>query len=131
MRIGPPDDDQQPARPFRPQVVPAHAANFAELTTPEMIHACPCCRLPRLHMLDAQAMADHWQMTVRCPDCEWVYTGAFDAHQVSALADAEDRASRMILTDAKLMQQARHDEAAEQFGRALADGEITPDDFAF
>lgn len=118
-----PDHTNQTSR-----TAPSVAAN--PLDSPERIDLCPYCGGSFVYPLDwAEDGPKHWQITLRCPDCEHVDTGVFPQSAVEHLDNELDRASAELLSDLRRITQANMSEEADFFIRALNADVIVPSDF--
>jgi hypothetical protein len=107
---------------------PSVAAN--PLDSPERIDICTYCGGGFVYPLDwAEDGPKHWQITLRCPDCEHVETGVFGQSVVEHLDNELDRASAELLSDLRRITHANMTEEADFFIRALNADVIVPSDF--
>ena len=71
----------------------------------------------------------HWEVLLRCPNCEWSEVGTFDQPTVDRFDERLDTGTETLLGDLRRLQQANMAEQIEQFARALDAGAILPEDF--
>jgi hypothetical protein len=94
------------------------------------LHVCGACGCELVYPLEWQeAGASHWQVTLRCPNCEWSGTGVFEQSAVEAFDEELDRGTEALVRDLKRLVRANMDEQVERFVEALRSGLITPEDF--
>src|SRR5277367_886433 len=79
-------------------------------TTPvrpdEDLHVCPRCTGELVFPVDwAEAGPKHWEVALRCPDCEWGDVGIFSQDAVERFDLELDRGAEVLLRD--LQQLAR------------------------
>jgi hypothetical protein len=94
------------------------------------LHVCPDCSSGLVYPVDwSEAGSSHWQVVLRCPDCEWSETGVF-AQTVVERFDAElDRGSDALLRDLQQLVRANMAEEIERFIHALQNDHVVPADF--
>ena len=73
--------------------------------------------------------SSHWQIVLRCPDCEAIREGAFSQPAVDAFADQLDRGETELLCTLREVTRENMTEAIDLFTRALDAGLILPSDF--
>jgi hypothetical protein len=109
------------------QALPEHAAMAAPETD---LHVCGSCSSDLVYPVDwEEAGSIHWQVTLRCPNCEWVGTGVFEQTIVERFDEQLDRGTEALVRDLKRMVQANMEEQIDRFVDALRAGLILPEDF--
>jgi hypothetical protein len=94
------------------------------------LHVCGSCSSPLVYPVDwEEAGSVHWQVTLRCPNCEWSGTGVFEQHVVERFDEQLDRGTEALVRDLKRMVQANMEEQIDRFVDALRAGLILPEDF--
>jgi hypothetical protein len=94
------------------------------------LHHCGTCDSDLVYPVDWDATTEHhWQVTLRCPNCEWSGTGVFEQEQVDAFDRELDRATETVLADLQRLTRANMELEVERFTDALARDLIVPDDF--
>ena len=115
------DDSTVPAR--RP-------ARTRELDHTEELHRCKVCPSTLVYPLDwAEAGPRHWEITLRCPNCERIDTGVFDGAAVERFDSELDRATESMIDDLRRLMHANMEEDIERFTAALYAGYVVADDF--
>jgi hypothetical protein len=76
-----------------------------------------------------EAGATHWEVSLRCPSCEWTDTGVFHQTTVEQFDEILDRGTEALVRDLKRMIHANMEDEIERFVEALNDDHILPDDF--
>ena len=76
-----------------------------------------------------EAGATHWEVTLRCPNCEWAGTGVFEQTIVERFDEVLDRGTEALVRDLKRMMHANMEDEIERFVTALDADHILPDDF--
>jgi hypothetical protein len=94
------------------------------------LHVCGSCGSELVYPLEWQeAGSVHWQVTLRCPNCEWAGTGVFEQPDVERFDQELDRGTAALVRDLKRLVRANMEEQVERFAQALRDDHIVPDDF--
>jgi hypothetical protein len=94
------------------------------------LHVCPACGSELVYPVDwEEAGATRWQVTLRCPNCEWFETGTFDQETVERFDDELDRGTSALIEDLKRLIYANMEEEIEIFCQALAGDHVLPEDF--
>jgi hypothetical protein len=94
------------------------------------LHVCGGCSSELVYPVDwEEAGSVHWQVTLRCPNCEWSGTGVFEQMTVERFDEQLDRGTDALVRDLKRMVQANMEEQIDRFVGALRDGLILPEDF--
>lgn len=94
------------------------------------LHVCGSCGSQLVQPDDlARAGASYWQITLRCPECEWSGTGVFDDESVARLEIAMEAAQDALVSDLVTLARTNFEAEAEAFIAALHAGHIVPEDF--
>lgn len=109
-----------------------HLAPFAPQSgdTTTDLHVCAECESELVYPTEwEEAGPMHWDVSLRCPNCEWAGTGTFEQDVVERFDEELDRGTEALVRDLKRLMQANMEEDVERFVSALADGHIVPEDF--
>ncbi|MCW3040099.1 MAG: hypothetical protein JWM31_2004 [Solirubrobacterales bacterium] len=94
------------------------------------LHVCGGCGSGLVYPLDwNEAGARHWEVTLRCPNCEWVGTGVFGSEAVERFDAELDRGTESVIADLRRLMHANMEEDVERFSAALQAGHVVPEDF--
>jgi hypothetical protein len=94
------------------------------------LHVCGACASTLVYPIDwEEAGATHWEVTLRCPNCEWTGTGVFEQDLVERFDEELDRGTEALVRDLKRLTRANMEEDIERFVAALGDDHIVPEDF--
>jgi len=94
------------------------------------LHVCIDCSSSLVYPTDWQeAGPDHWDVELRCPNCEWRGSGVFHQDVVEAFDDELDRGIDVLLTDYRALVSSNMEDEVERFAKALDAGAILPADF--
>lgn len=99
-------------------------------THDEQLHHCGTCATDLVYPLDwREAGARHWEVILRCPNCEWVGTGVFPGEAVERFDAELDRGTESVIADLRRLMHANMAEDIERFVAALHAGHVIPEDF--
>jgi hypothetical protein len=104
----------------------------ATTTTPaaDDLHVCPECDRDLVYPVDwEEASATHWEVELRCPNCEWSEVGTYDQATVDRFDENLDMGTDALVKDLRRMVQANMEAEAERFAAALDANAILPEDF--
>ena len=111
---------------------PAHATQSAQEVTRERLdlHVCPECDKSLVYPMEwEEASPTHWEVQLRCPNCEWLSVGQFDQGTVDRFDAQLDQGTEALVRDLKRLTQANMEEEIERFSCALDSDAIWPMDF--
>ena len=99
-------------------------------TEGQPLHVCADCGSSLVYPTDWQeAGADHWEVDLRCPNCEWRGSGTFHQDIVESFDDELDRGIDVLLSDYKALVNSNMEDEIDRFAKALDAGAILPADF--
>jgi hypothetical protein len=94
------------------------------------LHSCPRCSCQLVQPLDwREAPQGFWELTLHCPNCDWLDEGIYDQDQVDALEEKLDEGLTAMLCDLRRLTQSNMAEEIERFTAALHDDLVLPEDF--
>jgi hypothetical protein len=94
------------------------------------LHACPSCECDLVYPVEWEEVSPtHWEVLLRCPNCEWNEVGTFDQPTVDRFDKRLDTGTETLIGDLRRLQQANMEEEIVRFARALDAGAILPEDF--
>ena len=94
------------------------------------LHVCPECDRDLVYPVEwEEASPTHWEVLLRCPNCEWSETDVFDQETVDRFDLELDRGTEHVLKDLKRLVQANMEEEVDRFVKALESDAIWPMDF--
>jgi hypothetical protein len=94
------------------------------------LHVCIDCTSNLVYPTDWQeAGPEHWDVELRCPNCEWRGSGVFHQDVVESFDDELDRGIDVLLSDYRALVSSNMEDEIERFARALDAGAILPVDF--
>jgi hypothetical protein len=94
------------------------------------LHVCGSCASSLVYPTEwEEAGATHWEVTLRCPNCEWAGTGIFEQDLVERFDEELDRGTEALVRDLKRLAHANMEDEIERFTTALTEDHIVPEDF--
>jgi hypothetical protein len=94
------------------------------------LHICPECDRDLVYPVEWEEASDtHWEVLLRCPNCEWTELDRFDQETVDRFDRQLDDGTEILLRDLKRLEQANMEEEIVRFAKALDAGAILPEDF--
>ena len=94
------------------------------------LHMCGTCDSELVYPVEwEEAGATHWEVTLRCPNCEWTGTGVYEQHVVERFDEELDRGTEALVRDLKRLMQANMEDEIERFINALEGDHVLPEDF--
>jgi hypothetical protein len=120
------EDQQQAAgaAPVAATPAPSHDEALSDL------HVCGSCSSTLVYPTEwEEAGVSHWEVTLRCPNCEWAGTGIFEQELVERFDEELDRGTEALVRDLKRLAHANMEDEIERFSMALDDDHIVPEDF--
>src|SRR5829696_9847654 len=111
---------------FEPLAAEAAGAAAAASATPaEELHICPECNRDLVYPVDwEEASVTHWEVELRCPNCEWNEVGTFDQATVDRFDEHLDLGTDALVKDLRRLVQANMEAEADRFAAALEAGAI-------
>lgn len=94
------------------------------------LHVCPECDRDLVYPVDwEEASMTHWEVALRCPNCEWTEIGTYDQATVDRFDEQLDLGTEALVRDLRRLVQANMEEEADRFAAALEANAILPEDF--
>ncbi len=108
----------------------AETATGRQLEAPRELHRCLECKSGLVYPVEwHEAGPDHWNVTLRCPDCEWGETGTFHQDLADRFDEQLEVGTDALVRDLKRLTRANMAEEIDRFAAALEAGAIEPMDF--
>jgi hypothetical protein len=99
-------------------------------STSDDLHICGCCESKLVYPTEwEEAGATHWQVTLRCPNCEWIGSGLYEQTAVERFDEELDRGTEAVVRDLRQLMRANMEDEVERFTSALRAGHVLPEDF--
>src|SRR5204862_6595421 len=94
------------------------------------LHMCLECDSKLVYPTDwHESGPEHWEVELRCPNCEWRGSGVFHQDVVEAFDDELDRGIDVLLADYRALVNSNMEDEVDRFAKALNAGAILPADF--
>jgi hypothetical protein len=98
--------------------------------TPAELHVCPQCSSELVYPVDWQeAGRSSWEVSLRCPNCEWTLTEIFEEEVIQRFDEALDRGTEELVSDLRELTRANMEDDVERFVAALIADYVLPEDF--
>ena len=97
---------------------------------PGDLHVCGSCTSELVYPVEwEEAGSTHWEVTLRCPNCEWSGTGVYEQGAVERFDEELDRGTECLVRDLKRLMTANMEDEIERFVTALDGNHVLPEDF--
>ena len=94
------------------------------------LHVCLHCDRALVYPVQwSEVSPTHWEVLLRCPNCEWNDLGVFDQSTVDRFDQELDRGTEALTRDLKRLTQANMEDEIDRFVLALSADAILPEDF--
>ena len=126
-----PDHNQYVRKVTLPSGKTIEVISFDDLAPAETdIHVCPSCRSELVYPLAwEEADQTRWEVSLRCPNCEWTTTDIFEEDAIQRFDETLDRGTEALVADLRQLSRANFEEDVERFVSALMAGHLLPEDF--
>jgi hypothetical protein len=107
-----------------------YRAGTFEPTPAEGLHVCSQCDSDLVYPLEwEEASETHWEVKLRCPNCEFKHTGVYAQDVVERFDVTLDRGAQSLADDLKRLTVANMEDEIDRFAESLDSGLILPEDF--
>jgi hypothetical protein len=94
------------------------------------LHLCPECDRDMVFPVEwEETSPTHWEVLLRCPNCEWTHLDVYAQAVVDRFDEQLDIGTEYLVDDLMRLTQANMEEEIERFSCALASDAIWPMDF--
>jgi hypothetical protein len=109
----------------------AHVERQPKPSGPQVdLHQCGACESELVYPTEwEEAGSTHWEVTLRCPNCEWAGTGVYEQDVVERFDEVLDRGTEALVRDLKRLMQANMEDEIQRFCDALHEDHVLPEDF--
>jgi hypothetical protein len=110
---------------------PAEAAPAPRRSNERLdLHVCPECNHELVYPVEwEEASPTHWEVQLRCPNCEWTTVDTYDQETVDRFDERLDHGTEALVRDLKRLTRANMEDEVDRFAVALASDAIWPMDF--
>lgn len=103
---------------------------FVEPEQPTQLHVCPLCTSELVVPVAwAEAGRAQWDVTLHCPNCDWVGGGVYEQELIERFDEELDRGTEALVHDLQRLMRANMEDDVERFIAALHADAILPEDF--
>ena len=126
-----PDHNQYVRKVVLPSGKTIEVISFEDLAPVQTdLHVCPACASQLVYPIAwEEADRARWQVSLRCPNCEWHTTGVFEEDAIQRFDETLDRGTEALVADLRQLARANMEEDVARFIHALSGGHILPEDF--
>ncbi len=94
------------------------------------LHVCPECDSQLVYpVVWEEAEGARWEVSLRCPNCEWHVTDTFDEQLVQRFDETLDHGTEALVADLRKLTPANMEEDVERIIAALNAEYVLPEDF--
>jgi uncharacterized protein with PIN domain len=94
------------------------------------LHVCPECSSNLVYPVAwEEADRSRWEVSLRCPNCEWAVTDVFEEEAIQRFDEVLDRGTEALVSDLRQLTRANMEDDVERFIHALSGGHVMPEDF--
>lgn len=94
------------------------------------LHVCPECASELVYPVAwDEADASRWEVSLRCPNCEWFVTDTYEEDAIQAFDEILDRGTEALVSDLRQLTRANMEDDVERFVAALNAEYVLPEDF--
>ena len=94
------------------------------------LHVCPECASDLVYPVAwDEAAQSRWEVSLRCPNCEWFVTDTFEEDAVQRFDETLDRGTEALVSDLRQLTRANMEDDVERFVAALNAEYVLPEDF--
>ena len=91
---------------------------------------CPACTSDLVYPIAwDEADESRWEVSLRCPNCEWSATDVFEEQAILRFDETLDHGTEALVDDLRQLTRANMEEDVERFVNAIAAGHVLPEDF--
>ena len=126
-----PDHKQYVRKVILPSGKEIEVISFEDLAPVEkQLHVCPDCTSELVYPIAwEEADRTRWEVSLRCPNCEWNATDVFEEDDVQRFDETLDRGTEALVADLRQLTRANMEDDVERFIHALDAGHVLPEDF--
>lgn len=94
------------------------------------LHVCPECASELVYPVAwDEPEPSRWEVSLRCPNCEWSLTDLFEEAAVQRFDETLDRGTEALVSDLRQLTRANMEDDVERFIAALHAEYVLPEDF--
>jgi hypothetical protein len=126
-----PDHKQQVRKVTLPSGKTIEVVSFEQVPgAPGDLHVCPECSSELVYPVAwEEAGRTSWEVSLRCPNCEWAVTGIYDEDVIQRFDEVLDLGTEALVADLRQLTRANMESDVERFVAAIHAGHLLPEDF--
>ena len=126
-----PDHNQYVRKVVLPSGKTIEVISFEDVAPVETdIHVCPECTSQLVYPVAwEEADRSRWEVSLRCPNCEWSVSDIFEEEAIQRFDETLDRGTEALIADLRRLTRANMEDDVERFVTALTAGHVLPEDF--
>jgi hypothetical protein len=94
------------------------------------LHICPVCASELVYPVAwEEAGPTSWEVSLRCPNCEWTLTNVYDEDAIQRFDDVLDAGTEALVGDLRQLTRANMEADVDRFIRAIHGDHLLPEDF--
>ena len=94
------------------------------------LHVCPECASELVYPVAwDETDQSRWEVSLRCPNCEWFVTDTFEEDAIQRFDETLDRGTEALVCDLRQLTRANMEDDVERFVAALNAEYVLPEDF--
>ena len=126
-----PDHNQYVRKVVLPSGKTIEVISFEDVAPVETdIHVCPECTSQLVYPVAwEEADRSRWEVSLRCPNCEWSVSDIFEEEAIQRFDETLDRGTEALVADLRRLTRANMEDDVERFVTALTAGHVLPEDF--
>jgi hypothetical protein len=126
-----PDHNQYVRKVTLPSGKTIEVVSFEQVPgTSADLHVCPVCTSELVYPVAwEEAGRTHWEVSLRCPNCEWTFTGVYDDETIQRFDEVLDEGTEALVSDLRQLTRANMEADVERFIAAIYADWLLPEDF--
>jgi hypothetical protein len=94
------------------------------------LHICPVCTSELVYPVAwEEAGPTSWEVSLRCPNCEWNVTSVYDEETIECFDEKLDEGTEALVGDLRKLTRANMEADVERFVVAINGDHLLPEDF--
>ena len=94
------------------------------------LHVCPVCTSELVYPVAwDEAGRTSWEVSLRCPNCEWTNTSVYDEEVIQRFDETLDLGTEALVADLRKLTRANMEADVERFVAAIYADYLLPEDF--
>jgi uncharacterized protein with PIN domain len=126
-----PDHNQYVRKVTLPSGKTIEVVSFEQVpSTAADLHVCPVCTSELVYPVAwEESGPTSWEVSLRCPNCEWTLTSVYDEDVIQRFDEALDQGTEALVADLRQLTRANMEADVERFVDAIHAEHLLPEDF--